>query len=127
MEGRTNTLIVEPRQDLMDIACTGFCAFKSTILYETESGDALETSITETRIIFINVTVIPLDSGCFLNKYGFVEALAGSAPGGGELDTYPGITGRIKRAVDGTTRVEEGLKEHVVWEGRHLWWKACHF
>ncbi len=111
---------MKPRHDIVDITSTRLCGLEGTVLYKTESGNTLEAGITETGIIFINITVIPLDRGCFLDNQSLVETLAGSTPCCGKLDTYPGIAGGIETTVDGATRVEERFKEHVVWEGRHL-------
>jgi hypothetical protein len=104
----------------MYITGTRLCGLERAIFDKTETGNTLEAGITEASIIFVDITVIPLDSGCFLNNQSLVETLAGSTPCCAKLDTYPWVTGRVETTVDGTTGMEERFKEHVVWEGSHL-------
>lgn len=87
---------------------------RNTIQNGKKTGNAFHTTISRCIIIFIQITLIPLDIWMKIEKYICVNAFTRAAPGCCKLNDYDRIT-RVERIF-----LDQTFEKLLVQEGCHL-------
>ena len=119
LELNRSILFLEPFKYILCSRSARLSCLEDSVANEAEPWNALHTRVPQTRVILVDITIVPDNGRATFHKKGFIHATARATPVSRKLDTDPRGFWFKKTLIYRAVGTEKRLKEHVVLEDYH--------